>query len=106
MRVYISGGITGIDDYMERFDEAEKRLTEQKYTVINPAKVNAQLPEGLFHEDYMAVSIAMLSLADAIYMLAGWRFSKGANREYGYALAKGLKIMYEVAENEVRDNGN
>lgn len=43
-RVYISGSITGTDDYMERFSKAEKELEAQGFGVINPAKVNAQLP--------------------------------------------------------------
>ena len=45
MKIYISGAITGTDDYMERFSKAEKELAEQGYSVVNPAKVNAQLPE-------------------------------------------------------------
>ncbi len=32
-------------DYMERFEKAEKELIENGYSVINPAKVNAMLPE-------------------------------------------------------------
>ena len=43
--IYISGPITGISDYMERFEKAEKELIENGYSVINPAKVNAMLPE-------------------------------------------------------------
>ena len=52
MKIYISGAITGTDDYMERFAKAEKELTEQGYSVINPAKVNAQLPEDTSYEEY------------------------------------------------------
>ena len=51
MKIYISGAITGIDDYMERFAKAEKKLTEQGYSVVNPAKVNAQLPEDTTYEE-------------------------------------------------------
>ena len=43
--IYISGPITGTSDYMKRFEKAEKELTENGYSVINPAKVNAMLPE-------------------------------------------------------------
>lgn len=46
-RVYISGSITGTDDYMERFSKAEKELEAQGFGVINPAKVNAQLPADI-----------------------------------------------------------
>ncbi|MGN0481293.1 MAG: DUF4406 domain-containing protein [Lachnospiraceae bacterium] len=96
MRVYISGAITGTKDYLERFANAEKELTEHQ--VLNPAAVCARLPE-LDYEEYMTVAFTMLSMAEAIYMLPAWQQSKGANREYGYAIGKGIKIIYgeEVA---------
>ena len=95
MRVYISGAITGTDDYMERFAKAEKELTEQGYSVVNPAKVNAQLPEDTSYEEYMKMSFCMLDMCDGIYMLKGWKKSWGANREYGYAMAKEKTIFIE-----------
>lgn len=95
MKIYISGAITGTDDYMERFAKAEKELTEQGYSVVNPAKVNAQLPKDTDYEDYMKMSFCMLDMCEAIYMMHGWNKSCGANRELGYAMAKGMIIMYE-----------
>ena len=95
MKIYISGAITGTDDYMERFSKAEKELTEQGYSVVNPANVNAQLPEDTTYEEYMKMSFCMLTMCDGIYMLKGWRKSRGANREYCYAMAKDMIIMHE-----------
>ena len=95
MKIYISGAITGTDDYMERFEKAEKELTEQGYSVINPAKVNAQLPEDTSYEDYMKMCFCMLDMCDSICMLKDFEKSCGANREYGYALAKDMIIMFE-----------
>ena len=51
MKLYLSGAITGTDDYMDRFSMAEKSL-EVEHTIINPAKVNAQLPSDTDYEDY------------------------------------------------------
>lgn len=95
MKIYISGAITGTDDYMERFEKAEKYLKERGYSVVNPAKVNAQLPGDTGYEDYMKMSFCMLDMCDGIYLLNGWKKSCGANREYGYAMAKGKTIIHE-----------
>ena len=95
MKIYISGAITGTYDYMKRFANAEKKLTEQGYSVINPAKVNTQLPEDTSYEEYMKMCFCMLDMCDSIFMLKGWKKSCGANREYGYAMAKDMIIMYE-----------
>lgn len=95
MKIYLSGAISGTDDYMERFAKAEKELTEQGYSVVNPAKVNAQLPEDTGYEEYMKMSFCMLDMCDSICMLKGWRKSRGANREYCYAIEKCKIIMFE-----------
>lgn len=81
-----------------RFAEAEARLEKMGFSVFNPARVNAELPEDLEHEEYMEMSMTMLGMCDGIYMLNGWRDSRGACREYGYAMGKGLKIWNEPEE--------
>lgn len=94
-RVYISGSITGIEDYMKNFDKAEKELKSVGFSVVNPAKILSQMPEDTKYEEYMDMSMMMLSMCDGIYMLKGWEKSTGANREYGYALATDIRIMRE-----------
>ena len=95
MKIYISGAITGTDDFMERFAKAENELTEKGYSVVNPARVNAQLPEDTTYEEYMKMCFCMLDICEVIYMLDGWSKSFGAIREYGYALANDMTIMLE-----------
>ena len=92
MKLYLSGAITGTDDYMDRFSMAEKSL-EVEHTIINPAKVNAQLPSDTNYEDYMKMSFCMIDMCDGIYLLKGWEKSCGSNRELGYAMAKGKIIL-------------
>lgn len=94
MRIYISGGITNVLNYWERFARAEEKLTALGYEVINPARVNAELPP-MEWEEYMSLSLLMLSMADGIYMTSEWKNSRGACMEYGYAVAKGMRIMEE-----------
>lgn len=94
-RIYLSGPITGTDDYMERFEAVENRLKEQGFSVINPARVTAALPSDLDYEEYMELDFRLLDLCDTVYMLNGWEKSCGANREYGYAMAAGKMIFPE-----------
>ena len=95
MRIYISGPISGVLDFKEKFDQAEKYLKE-KYPnaeIINPTMI--VLPSSCTHEDYMKIDFMLLDLCDAIYMMPGWDLSKGCNQEYGYAMAKDLIILKE-----------
>lgn len=98
MRVYISGPITGVDDYLWKFAETEKYLKHKGYEVANPAALNSVMPGDAGYEDYMVMCFALLYLCDAIYMMEGWQGSIGANREYGYALGKGMIILEHTTE--------
>lgn len=93
-RVYISGAITGVDDCSTHFVDAEDFLVEKGCKVINPCMMDLVMPNADY-EDYIKVDLLLLDMCDAIYMLKGWEKSCGANREYGYALAKGMEIMFE-----------
>lgn len=94
-KVYISGPITGTKDYPERFERVENELPliHQGVDVINPAKVNANLPESTTWEEYMRMSLCMLSMCDGIYMMEGWQQSRGANLEYAYAKGMGITVL-------------
>lgn len=96
MKIYISGKITGTEDYIERFAKAEKELIEQGYEVINPARISTCLPT-LEHEEYMRIDFALLEVCDAIYMLKGWGDSRGAREEYIQAVQEDKLILFEEA---------
>lgn len=95
MRVYISGPITGTNDFVERFGAAEDHLKEQGYEVFNPAELNLVLPVTATWEDYMKLSEAMLSCCDTVYMLRGWENSRGTVKEYHLAMAAGMVVLKE-----------
>lgn len=95
MRVYISGPITGTNDFVRRFAAAETDLKAQGHEVFNPARFNLVLPDSATWEDYMKLSEAMLSCCDTIYLLQGWENSRGAVKEYHLAMAAGMVVLKE-----------
>ena len=95
-RIYISGPITGTKDYMQRFEKAEMELTEKGYSVINPAKVNAMLPQDATWEEYIKVSLTLLSICTGVYMMPGWRESRGAVLEFMQARRNGMQIYEDI----------
>ena len=95
MKVYISGAITGTDDYMARFAAAEKVITEAGDTAVNPAKINSNLPEGTTYDEYMKLSMCLLEMCNAIYMLDGWQESNWAKMELKYAITHKKTVYFE-----------
>ena len=96
MKIYISGAITGTDDFMERFSIAQKKLERDGHDVVNPALVNSNLPKSTTYSEYMDMSFCMLKMCDAIYLLDGWKSSRGANLELIFAMLNDKTILYEV----------
>ena len=94
MKVYISGPMEGVEDYLENFREAEENLLTLGQDVVNPARLDKAVKGcGLSREDYLDLDLALLRWCDAIVMLIGWQQSRGCNREYGYAMGRGMKII-------------
>lgn len=99
-RIYISGPITGTEDYKERFAKAKQYWEADGHNVVNPAELDGVISKDMTREDIMPVCLALLDKCDAILMLAGWEESLGANRELGYALGQEKIILYD--EDKVR----
>ncbi|ECI8027218.1 DUF4406 domain-containing protein [Salmonella enterica subsp. enterica serovar Ramatgan] len=78
MKVYIAGPMSGLPNFnRDRFNEIAALVVESGNIPLNPAI----LPDGLSERDYMAIGIAMLQCADAIYLIEGWENSAGARAE-------------------------
>ncbi len=87
---YIAGPMTGKPDgNRAAFYAAEKRLSSEGFIVLNPAV----FPDSLEHHQYMVMCLAMLEQSGVIYMLPGWRDSKGACIEHRRARELGLMIV-------------
>ena len=102
---YISGPIAGTEDYRRRFYTAESALYEMGRIPVNPLAA-AGMYDWKCAEDWeaycennreriLAGELLLLAKCDAIYMLRGWEGSRGANREYGFAVGIGLEVIHE-----------
>jgi len=100
MRVYISGPITNNPYAFAEFSLAETQLKKEGHEVINPAALSGVIQFEAAHEEYMRICLPLLDLADAIYMIGGWRASTGACIEHGYALAQDKIIIQGNADKQ------
>lgn len=99
MKVYIAGKVTGLPNYKEHFDKAEKELIAKGHLVMNPSV----LPQGWDWEDYLPICYAMIDVCDVVYMLNNWQDSKGANLELACAEFKRKEIWYEPLHKPLLD---
>lgn len=95
MRIYISGPMTGHFGFELEFAKREEHLRLQGHDAVNPAKLSDIIRTNMKTEDWLAIDLALLNVCDAIYMMKGWQDSKGANRELGFAMGAGMKVIYE-----------
>lgn len=120
MRVYISGKIGGeviSDATRQKFAQAEEMLKAKGYQVFNPCDERWQkiLRREYEHDNYVQSpwltdkfpdfyaycllrDLMVLSTKDAIYMLADWTESDGANVELDFARATGKQLFWESKE--------
>lgn len=89
MKCFISGPVTGVKGYAEKFAEAERILRAEGHEVFNPARVYSQDGD---YEAIMTECLLEIANSDCICMLPGWQRSLGANREYGFAKGRGIQI--------------
>ena len=95
MKIYISGPITGTTDAYERFERAEKELTREGHTVINPQMIGSELPEDTEHWQFMTLSMVLMGFCDGVLFLSGWERSKGCREEMERAQELRVCIFFE-----------
>lgn len=118
MRIYIAGPMTGYKLYnFPAFDAVADEIRAEGHKPINPADLDreagfdpATLPEdwdwstylpGVDPNDFINRDIEAIKTADAIYMLPGWRESRGARAEHALAEWRGISII--DPENEISE---
>lgn len=80
--IFISGKITGDDNYKEKFKMAENYLLEKGHSVMNPTRL---IGEGFKHEDYIHICKAMIDVCDFVVLLHDSDDSEGSKLEQQYA---------------------
>ena len=103
-KIYISGAISGIGNYKEKFQKAESFLKNNGFVeVVNPVKVCEKLfknnTENISWESLMKIVIGNLLLCDNICMLPDFAESKGAKLEFEIAIALRYTIYFLDGKN-------
>lgn len=107
MKIYIAGPMTGIPLLnFPLFNLHAAELRAAGHDVVNPAELNGgadelwavatMTPEQVQAHwlTCMRKDIAQLILCDAIFMLPGWKASRGASLEQHIAQSLGLKVYF------------
>ena len=96
MKIYISGRITGTDDYKLRFGRAANEIRKKGHEPINPVGLHSILdPRTTSWAQYMAAALGLLYASDAILLLPDWEKSNGAQKERAAARRLGMRIYYD-----------
>lgn len=115
MLIYLSGPMRHRPYYgFPQFDDLRDRLKNLGYDVVSPADLDrangfdalllpedtdwSVLPDGFDPRHTMFRDIEELSMCDAIYMMDGWRDSKGAKAEYWWAMSVGMPVFFTLMD--------
>lgn len=94
-RVFIAGPMTGLPDFNRpAFFAAAEYLEAKGCIVLNPAV----LPDGLTHDGYLRITLAMLAEAQVVVFLPGWMESKGARMEFTRAHGHKQLVALDLGE--------
>lgn len=106
-RIYLSGPIAAssqeaLNANLQRFVDVGEKLAKENpenlpFTPQNHVEIGRRL--GWEWKDYMKADLHWVEVADEVYMLKGWKGSRGARMEHWLAKRLGKEITYED-ENE------
>lgn len=93
--VFLSGPITGIDDYKDKFADAMEIIRALGADfAFNPA---TEIPDDAEREEAMRICTSKIITSDCVITLPGWRDSEGACFEYVASEICGI-THYELKE--------
>lgn len=114
MKLYLSGGITGIINFRAIFKENQKKLEDAGYEVLNPLDIPACSgwtcggiwTANRYQHEWrcnLRYDIAAMVFCDGIAMIEGWQESTGATLER--SVFDGLLLPGQLVEKWVYDAG-
>ena len=113
MIIYISGPYTAptekkIKANISKARYCAIRIMQLGHTVICPHTMTAfwDKVSNLTYDDFMKMYLDLIKVADALFMLPGWRESEGATQEYREAIRLGKEFFYTFSELESRECAN
>lgn len=93
MRLYLSGPMSGIEDFnFPAFHATAAALRAKGYDVVNPAEVNVDTT--MPWEQCLREDIKHLCDCDGIALMPGWQNSEGAHLEVHIAHRLGLRVEH------------
>tara|TARA_R110002073_G_scaffold93865_2_gene218826 strand:- start:8812 stop:9165 length:354 start_codon:yes stop_codon:yes gene_type:complete len=111
LKIYVAGPMSGLPNLnWEAFDIKEKQLRADGWDVVNPAAMDRDAgiePNQVGEYEYEEAAsrdVAALRSCDAIYLMSGFQFSKGACWERALAKHWGLKRYYEIPREDHERN--
>ena len=94
--IYVAGPMTGIPEFnYPAFNRAATALGALGFKVLNPVTAEAENPtpgEPQTWEWYMRRALRMVTHADGVALLPGWKTSRGARLEVDVAIALNLDV--------------
>lgn len=94
-RIYLSGPMTGIEDFnFPAFHAKAAQLREAGFDVVNPAEIQTDTTASW--EDCLRQDIAELVTCTGIHLLPGWQHSRGAKLELHIATALNMTVTCDV----------
>jgi nucleoside 2-deoxyribosyltransferase len=92
MKVYLSGPMSGIEDFnFPAFEKEAKRLRAANIEVVSPHEVNPDTT--MTWEQCLRADIKALCDCDTLVLMDGWESSKGANLELHIAHRLGMTVV-------------
>jgi hypothetical protein len=96
VRIYLSGPMSGIEDFnFPAFNAEATRLRAKGLHIVSPAEVNPDTT--MTWEQCLRADIKALCDCDAIALMPGWQQSKGAHLEMHIAHRLGLQVLFADA---------